>query len=646
MEDAVRLLPPTLQSFQEACDLLAREEATSALRNFYLHVRVCSFILLHLYEESPEKFVASLASNPVPGRLLGSLDQVVDRHEIQPFIGLAVPDADTNQDNQFSSLPGLRVLQRFWGQESTHPEARKLSFARKCLDFGSRQRQDALITHLKQAEEACREYSRVDPSDLALEHDLRTRQKRLPPLDIWPLAQSVYSALDSSKTDWCGRCNVPHLYNARLCIETYRDRNDVKECDFDMFLGLDQLWHEARVRSITKCAVRFGIDDDDSGDNKRHKEIKQQIRRRGGLKGGNGSGIKVKSLCRIFEDSQTRWMFRLNFEVRDNELWKIASAQSSFNVDTSEEAISLAQFIAERPHVLNGKTKRILAVLLGYAVVHLYGTGWSQPSWGSENILFFKTGGAIPLKPYLELQPRPEGSDLHQASDTAREEDEDDPDDDLFYHPYPCLVSLALMLMELHQARPIESIAREHRLTMSPNMSNEDRFLVAGQIFASCKQDFEDQTRMAIDSCLDVTIGGETEDGEPDENTLRNAIYENIVRRLEDELEQGYSDIYVDGLDSLAQTLDMARFGRRIKPEASEEPTHPKVVEPRRDTSRKRLADDESSSERRLVHDRALASSSREARGKGASAPRPRFFDGNGRTEGLSTTKSVASRET
>ena len=585
MEDAVRLVPPTLQTFQEVCDLLARQDAASALRKFYLHVSARSFILLNLHEESPEKFAASLASTPVPRRLLGSLDQVVDRRKIKLFPGLAVLEADTDEDSECSSLPGLGVLRRFWSQQSNHPEAKKLSFARECFNFGSRQRQSELIDHLKEAEKACQEYSRVDTSDLVLEHDFCSRQKRLPPLDIWPLAQSVYSALDSSKTDKCGICNVPHLYNARLCIETYRDRNYIKECDFDMFLGLDQLWHEARIRSITKSTVRFGLDDNDSGDNNPHRETKQQGRNRGGLKSRNGSGTKVKNLCRQFKDSQTRWMYRLNFEVRDNELWKIASEQSSFIVDTSEEAISLAQFIAERPHVLNGKTKRILAVLLGYAVIHLYGTGWSQPSWGSDNILFFKTGGAIPLKPYLELRPRPEGSDLFQSDNMVREEDEDDPDDDLFYHPYPCLVSLALMLIELHQARPIESIAKELRLRMSPNMSNEDRFLVAGQIFASCKQDFEDQTRLAIDSCLDVNIGGETDDGKPDENTLRNAIYENIVRRLEDELEQGYSYISVDGLDSLAQTLDLARFGRQIKPMASEDPAHPKVDEASSDIS-------------------------------------------------------------
>jgi hypothetical protein len=38
---------------------------------------------------------------------------------------------------------------------------------------------------------------------------------------------------------------------------------------------------------------------------------------------------------------------------------------------------------------------------------------------------------------------------------TDREGDDMDPDDEPFYYPYPCLISLALVLIELHQAKPI-----------------------------------------------------------------------------------------------------------------------------------------------------------------------------------------------
>ncbi|KAJ6443903.1 peptidyl-prolyl cis-trans isomerase ppi1 [Purpureocillium lavendulum] len=340
------------------------------------------------------------------------------------------------------------------------------------------------------------------------------------------LLQSLDRIVDDSemtKTDMCETCKVPHGYGARLCIETYRAHNYLDECDFNMFLGLNQMWQEARIRSVTKSMVKFVLDA--APESEPRKSRKARRRRK--------AETRVKFLS-----------------------WKTPSEPSTFLIDKSEEAISLAEFIAERPHILNGKTKRILAVLLGYAVLHFYGTGWIQATLCSEDILFFKANGAVPLKPYLQLRPR--SSSQSPCMGAAECEDsEPDPDDDLFYHPYPCLVNLALMLMELHKARPLEAIALEHQLETSPDMSDEDRFLVAGQIFDACRQDFEDQTSLAINACLDVTIGCNGDDGEPDEDSLRCAIYENIVRRLEDELEQGYSYISVEGLDALAQTLDL-----------------------------------------------------------------------------------------
>jgi hypothetical protein len=159
--------------------------------------------------------------------------------------------------------------------------------------------------------------------------------------------------------------------------------------------------------------------------------------------------------------------------------------------------------------VLNGKTKRILAAFIGYAVLHLPGTKWMQPTLCSDDILFFKPSGAVPLKPYLQMRIKSKTAGhypIDYGEGTDKEEDDIDPDGELFYHPYPCLVSLALVLIELHWASPIQDIAKDSNLALSPEMTNKDRYLMAGQIFASCQQDFEDQTRIAFDACLDQAI--------------------------------------------------------------------------------------------------------------------------------------------
>ncbi|KAM0317313.1 hypothetical protein ACHAPQ_011050 [Fusarium lateritium] len=537
----ISLLPQVLQTFREICDNLARDELSPELRRFYFHTNARIFILSDIHDGSPDIFSAHLTNSRVLQRLLHLLDRV--------GTGLVVSKRGVSD-----SLPGLAATLQLWGSELDHVTNERLSAARKHLDFGSKQRQDELIDCFREAEDACRMGSKVDKSEGGTEQDLCQKMRQMPPLDIWPLAQSIYSALESSNSGPCDMCKVPHGYGARLCIETYRAQHDVDACDFDMFLGLDRLWHEARIRPINKTVVKFVIND---------REPTSQ----------NVSQIKkarVKNLCRQIKESRKRWMFRLNFEVRDNELWKTPSERSKFVADASEDVVTLSHFIAKQPHVLNGKTKRILAVLLGYAVLHLHGTEWMQPTLCSDDILFFKTSGAVPLKPYLQVRIKSKTAghcpmDCGEGSDG--EEDDMDPDDELFYHPYPCLVSLALILIELHQARPIQDIAKENNLTTSPEMTNEDRYLMAGQIFASCQQDFEDQTRTAIDACLDQAIGTDSDNGYTDDDSLRTAIYQNIVRRLEDELEQGHSNISIDDLDILAQTLDFARYGRPIKSE-------------------------------------------------------------------------------
>ncbi|KAM0555886.1 hypothetical protein ACHAPJ_006288 [Fusarium lateritium] len=547
MKKWVQLLPQVLQTFREICDTLAPNEPSPELKKFYLHMSARMFILSNINDEIPGTFSSHLAETRVFEQLIHLLDQVLIEYS----------DATATADN-LSTLLGLDTVLREWCGSPSE----KLYFAQNRLDFGSKKRQDELINCLKEAEDICRSSSKTDRVDVSAEQDLCRKMRQMPPLDIWPLAQSVYSALDLSNAGPCDICKIPHGYGARLCIETYRAQHHVQECDFDMFLGLDQLWHEARIRPIHKSIVKFMVNDVEDSENKttpgsRSAKRKQEAR--------------VKSLCRQIKDAQKRWMFRLNFEVRGNELWKIPSERSKFVIDASEDVVSLSHFIARQPHVLNGKTKRILAVLLGYAVLHLHGTEWLQPTLCSDDILFFKTSGAVPLKPYLQVRIKSKTTmhcPMNSDDKVDDEEDEEvDPDDELFYHPYPCLVSLALILIELHQARPIQTIAEENNLTMSEDMTNEDRFLMAGQIFASCQQDFEDQTRMAINACLDPGIGGDIDDDQPDQDTLRTTIYQGIVRRLEDELEQGHSYISIEGLDTLAQTLDFARFGRPIKPE-------------------------------------------------------------------------------
>ncbi|KAF4968625.1 hypothetical protein FSARC_4000 [Fusarium sarcochroum] len=609
-------LPQVLQTFREICDTLNPHESSLELKNFYLHMSAWITIIF----SNSDEFASHLAETPVSQQLLHSLGRVLAKDPNVPV---------TNDDH--SALLSLDIILEAWCGSLEN----KLRYAQDCLDFGSKKRRDELINCLEEAKNVCQSSSKAYRVDVSAEQDLYKKTRRIPPLDIWPLAQSVYSALDSSNTGPCDICKISHGYGARLCIETYRAQRDVQGCDFDMFLGLDQLWREARIRPVKKSVVKFTIDDGKDD----HKKATSSSR------SAKGKTARVKSLCQQIKEAQKRWMLRLNFEVKGNELWKIQSERSKFGINASDDVVSLSHFITKQPQVLNGKTKRILAVLLGYAVLHLYGTEWLQPTLCSDDILFFKTSGAVPLKPYLQVRIKSKAA-THcpiNSDDEIDEEEEDeiDPDDELVFHPYPCLVSLALLLIELHQAVPIETIAEGNNLTLSDDMTNEDRFFMAGQIFLSCQDDFEDQTRMAIDACLDPAIGRDHGENEPDKDTLRTTIYQNIVRRLEDELEQGHSYISIEGLDSLAQTLDFARFGRPIKPEQHQNSMlSPAGHEPRASTSKRNRHGDTGDGRGRLDQPRPSRSFETVS-----DHSRLSFFDGQGASEDITVAKKKAYAE-
>lgn len=75
----------------------------------------------------------------------------------------------------------------------------------------------------------------------------------------------------------------------------------------------------------------------------------------------------------------------------DGQLFEMGFEKSNFQIEKAAETISLSQFFEERYEFFTEKTKRILSLILGYAVLYLNRTSWLQPGWGSANVKFFQT---------------------------------------------------------------------------------------------------------------------------------------------------------------------------------------------------------------------------------------------------------------
>jgi nucleoside phosphorylase len=260
---------------------------------------------------------------------------------------------------------------------------------------------------------------------------------------------------------------------------------------------------------------------------------------------------------------------RMNLTVEEGRLWKEKSSRSDRAISRAEAPLSLEDIIRDRPSHLTEKIKRVLAVLIAYSIFHLRGTQWLRADrFTATNILFFRTNNVLPLMPYIQLELRDVDTvDGDPVSNLVGPELEMDPDD-LPLHPYPELIMLSIILMELYMKRPIKDLAEQGGMELEDwnTLDSNTRYAVAATVFECYKTEFPDKYRGSIDKCLDPNIGLDHNDNELDDQGLRFTIYENIIRPLQDELDSGFGDIVsVEALDEAAQYMDLNAWGQMYK---------------------------------------------------------------------------------
>ncbi|ETS86735.1 hypothetical protein PFICI_00563 [Pestalotiopsis fici W106-1] len=446
-------------------------------------------------------------------------------------------------------FPGLEALHRFVSS-SQDTNLRKVEALTRCINFGTETDRAALLNLLQDFITASFSSERADATISGEDEQSpyrKTRQK--PPQEIWPAADTLFKVLSSRRP--CS-CDPAHGFSVQVCLETHRAK--LKDGDFDLYLGIERMWQEAHVETTaveTRESRKLPNDANSSALSAKERT-------------GKGRSKVVERLCDDILKISRLPDYRLKFQLDRDTLWKLQSEETNFKMDKSKPPISLEQFLVEKHHLLNEKTKRILSVLLAYAVFHLHGTPWLQSPWGSSNVKFFSTSGGLPLRPYLESYLDHNVGETSAGLLGGYGNEDIDPDDLLLLPPYPCLVDLAAVLIEIHQARRLNSLAEQYNISGADDMDIGARYFLVKDVFKHCHQDITDQTRSAISASLDLKIGL-SDDGEPmDEYALRGVLYEKIVRPLEDELENAFSSLSVDKLDVLVQRLDLASGGQPL----------------------------------------------------------------------------------
>ncbi|KAL4761002.1 uncharacterized protein BDW70DRAFT_160156 [Aspergillus foveolatus] len=537
------LLLRSLAIFREIADYLQNEEGDDELGKFFGHINAYAVILIDCLSPLDHGRSRSSDLEPLFHLLLLKLTTFF-RFSVLPEYESTLPPS-----NHFRRLT---ALVHYWGSAEEHRE--KLSHTQQCLDFTS-QEQRAEMTLLLRGCVATLLSQSSDERPVAAEHRARPKGG-VKPLSVYMGASTVFQALAASSR----ACSAVHNHNcaARLRLSTHH-KQEIDQNEFEALITLSlscHIWQETRIQAVVpglpatrKAAVKFALPESSC------EKVQNRRRRR----------LAVIRLCEQIEKLKSKPLMRLNLVVEDGKLWKDQSSRIEHPINQSDTQLSLADIIKYRPASITEKVKRVLAILLAYSVLHLHATPWMRPSnFRADYILFFGTSATIPLKPYLQ-------SELNETRyDSAHRIDADELDpDDLPSHPFPDIVMLAILLMEIYLIQPVESLAEQVGMDFEnlELVDDNTRYSIAIAVYDRFKVDFPDNYRQAIDRCLDPNLGFDENDEELSPDGLKMLIYDEIVQPLEEELDQGFGNtIQIEKLDEIAQTMDLSRWGQMRQP--------------------------------------------------------------------------------
>ncbi|KAJ4198817.1 hypothetical protein NW767_008808 [Fusarium falciforme] len=563
------LLLDTVGTVLQMAKIARMNETNEEVRVFYSHL---SWNCFRLQEHLTR---ARQAMSRLNGELVG---------QALSHLGSLVPESGLHELPSYPITPELRLkmLYLHWDEARRRHDQTKLDFIHRWLRPGPSEDQRHEVD--KALEICADELDKQQPEQPSLKsvHKYASPETTEPPYAVCKAAKSIYDALVN-----CKGCSCPdqHDFKAKLELGTYRSpakkqvlkpaRRRVRRgrgeddasggIELDMFLSMEREWHEFRVQTVKERAVRFD------------PPVDEAPCRRGNL---IEQYAKVERLCRPIIKTKTRALQRLVLRLNSGELFEIGFEKSNFQIDHNAEPISLSQCFEDRQDFFTEKTKRILSLIIGYTVLHLHGTSWLQPGWGSSNIKFFQTTSCkTPLRPFIEAQLPKDGPDAPAQGFQSMGDDLEDDDDELDSgHCCPEVVALAVVLMEVYFAKPFKRLAAMHDIQLIETNSGRITLMDVDQVFEGDEENEEGWRSQipedsplleAIDNCLDAELW-EDDEGQPlDSATLRSRMYQKVVRPLELDLTNGFRNIQLDEVDQYARNLDFGKWGQPMSSQES-----------------------------------------------------------------------------
>ncbi|UKZ74266.1 hypothetical protein TrVFT333_001928 [Trichoderma virens FT-333] len=520
------LLMKTSKSVMEMAHIARTNDADEETRVFYSHL-IIQCIKLQDFSVRARQ-TSSRINGELANQALVHLGSII-------FPDKVLPGFDTLHFR-------LGMLNLYWNEIRTKSDKTRLDFISQWLRPGEQRGEvdKALESCADELDKQHTHHVTKKPADRFASLDMDE-----PSHTVCKAAQSIFDALLGCKV-----CSCPdqHEFGAKLELGTYRKTKKT-------------VYRRPLVRSFRRRARNPRGDEDIVG----------------GLISisfSPWSGIGTRPIIK----TKTKAWQRIVLKLTSGQLFEMGFEKSNFLIDKTTNPISLSQCFEERHDFFTEKTKRILSLMIGSTILHLNGTSWLQPGWGSASIKFFQTTSCkTPLRPFIQTQlPRgnPAGAvDFQLVVDGGEAGDEISDSLDLG-HRCPVLVALAVVLIEVHFVKPFRKLAEMHNVQLIEVPSGRFTLIDVDQVFNGDEETGKEGWRsqmpedspllMAIDNCLDGELW-EDEEGEAlGSETLRSRVYQHVVRLLELHLIHGFSQIPLDGVDEYARDLDFGNWGQAI----------------------------------------------------------------------------------
>ncbi|KAF4625406.1 hypothetical protein G7Y89_g12760 [Cudoniella acicularis] len=358
------------------------------------------------------------------------------------------------------------------------------------------------------------------------------------------------------------KCNghIPHT-ETKLRLATHRtNTNEARfELAFCCAANASLTWQESEVRLVPKTSHKAVAI---TSMQARSKEVTFSLP----PKGSPRPAVKgedrwpVEGICKLMTNVSTRTSCRLKLLVEEDELWYLNPASATEDIQR-KQPVSLKDFLnLDSPIPFDRAKKRdrfILQVILANAFLHFYNGPWLLRSWNKTDICFYQAkahGTPDITRPYLSTKCQP----LEKLCDGE--------DRSLQVHPYPGILALGILLLEIELGRPIEN----ERSSDNPN--NADVFHidadrpVAMEMLEECTDDSSIDFVNAVKACLDdQTFTDEFgRNASFDDLNFRQRIFELIVKPLEESLQKVFGQLVekLDVLTPAASRLPEATISR------------------------------------------------------------------------------------